>query len=106
MSFNIFIDKLKEEKSPVVTFWVNKVTVKSLHSEVDLSQTSFKTAKSEVIYQKEEGPELPDLTIKKTEKKKKNTKKPQTLKDLRLAEKNRQKWMVAIWYHTKPHKIN
>lgn len=78
MSFNIFIGKLKEEKSPMVTFWVNKVTVKSLHSKVDLSQASFKTAKSEVIYQKEEGPELPDLTIKKTEKKNKNKKIPHT----------------------------
>lgn len=101
MSFNISIDKLKEEKSPLVTFWIKKVTVESLHSKADLSQASVKIAKSEVIYQKEEGPELPDMTIKRKTKQNQN----QIPKDLRLAEKNREKWMVAIWYHTNPQKI-
>jgi len=47
MSFNIFIDKLKEEKSLLITLWINKVTVKSLHN-----KAAFKIAESEAIYQK------------------------------------------------------
>lgn len=43
--------------------------MKSLHSKTDLFQASFKLSKSQVIYQKEEGLELPDLTIFKKEKK-------------------------------------